>query len=946
MYEFKITEKEIREFWKKKKILENIRKNLKGKKKFYFLDGPPYTSGRIHMGTAWNQVLKDEILRYKRMRNFDVWDRGGYDMHGLPTENAVQKKLNIKDKKEIENYGVDKFVRECKNFSLDMMKKMNEDFDKLAVSLDHENPYMPISQEFIEGEWWLIKKAYEKNRLYLGKKVVTWCPNCETSLAKHELEYKNVEDESIFVKFKIENKKNEYLIIWTTTPWTIPYNLGVMVNPEYDYARVKVGEEVWIIAKQLVESVISKFTENKSEIIEELKGKSLENIRYEPPFYQEIKDKYDEIKNNSKRAFSVVLSKDFVNLEAGTGLVHMAPGCGPEDYEVGKEYGIPAFNNLTEEGNYPEDMGKFSGLNAKRDNKKFIEFLEEKGNLVAREKVIHEYAHCWRCNNPVIFRATEQWFFKIEDLIPDMIKQTEKVKYIPEEIKERYQLWIKNLKDNSITRQRYWGAPLPIWKCENCDNYKVIGSSKELKKLSGKLPEEFHIPWIDKIKIKCEKCGGEMKRITDVIDVWVDSGTASWNCLYYPEKKKFMKKFWPADLVLEATEQTRLWFYMLQLTSNLAFEKNCFENMYTHGMIRDFQGIKMSKSLGNIISPEEVLNKYGVDALRLYTITNKSGEDMNFSWEEIKLKYRELNILLNTVNYLLNYIEKIPDSYKNIKIEDKWILSRLNSTIKNSTEFLDNYQLDKAPQIVEELFLDLSRRYIKITRDRTNNPVVFKVIFETLFAILKMLSITCPYISEKLYLELKEKYNLEKESISMYSWPKAEKKRINKKLEKNFEKVFEIIEKGLSERTSIGIGLKWPLAKAVIFGDLDLDKESKEVIKNQLNIKKIEIKKGKEINVKLDNKLTPELEAEGYAREISRQIQAFRKNLNLQKKDRVDVILITDEELKKILEKQKEFLKEKTNSRKLEIVTTDKERFKNKIDFRIKDKKGEIVIIK
>ncbi len=942
MYNFKETEEKIFKFWRDKKIVDKLRKRNKGRKKFYFLDGPPYTSGKIHMGTAWNQVLKDEILRYKRMRGFDVWDRGGYDMHGLPTAHKIQEKFNLKDKKAIEDFGIDKFVKECRKFALEMMKQMNQDFDRLAVSLDHVNPYMPIENEYMEGEWWLIKKAHENKRLYLGKKVMTWCSKCETALAKHELEYKNVQDNSIFVKFKVEGKENEYLIIWTTTPWTIAYNLGVMANPELDYVKAKVGNETWVLAKALVES-IEQLTNEKFEILEKFKGKKLEGIRYVHPFYDTLKKKYEGIKKKSKKAFTIVLSKEYVDTSAGTGLVHMAPGCGPEDYEVGKKNNIPPFNNLTEKGDYPEDMGELAGLNTK-DNNKFIEALDKRKVLIASTKVEHDYAHCWRCKSPIIFKTTDQWFFKIEDLIPKMLKQSEEIKYIPKEIKERYQLWIKNLKDNSVTRQRYWGTAFPVWKCKSCRDYTVVGSIEELKKLAGKLPKDLHRPWIDDIKIKCE-CGKEKERVPDIIDVWVDSGVASWNCLYYPSKKEYMKKFWPADLILEATEQTRLWFYMLQLVSNIAFGKNCFKAMYTHGMLRDFEGVKMSKSLGNIISPNEVLEKYGVDTMRLYTITTRAGDDMNFSWEEIKLKYRELDILMNTTNYLVNYFDKSPKGLpKNLKLEDKWVLSRLNSTIKKATELLDDYRLDLAPQLVEQLFLDLSRKYIQFTRERNNNGEVFKIIFEVLFNILKMFSITCPYTSEDLYQKLKGRYKLKEESIHEFSWPKANERFIDVKLEKDFENIFLIIEKGLAARDKAGIGLKWPLSKVIVKG-VTLRKDLQEIIARQLNVKKLELKKGKEIEVSFDISITPELEAEGYAREISRKVQEFRKNIGLNKKDKISLMLVADDKFQKVLKVQENLIKERTNSKKLEIVTTTKERFKKKIDFKIKDKRGQIVII-
>jgi len=940
MYDFKTVEKNILEFWQKKQIIEKLRKKLKGKKKYYFLDGPPYTSGRIHMGTAWNQVLKDQVLRYRRMRGFDVWDRGGYDMHGLPTAHKIQARHNLKDKEDIEKFGVDKFVIECKKFSIEMMEQMNKDFDALGVSLDHVDPYMPVTQEYMEGEWWLIKKAHENKRLYLGKKVMTWCYDCETALAKHELEYENVEEDSIFVKFQVEGKKNEYLIIWTTTPWTIAFNLGVMVNPELDYVKAKVGKETWILAKGLAAPVIQTFTDSKLDIKETFKGKKLEGLRYIHPFHDTLKKKYDEIKKESKKAFSVVLSKEFVDLSAGTGLVHMAPGCGPEDYEVGRENKIPPFNNLSEKGVYPDDMGEFAGLNAKKDNQKFTDALDKRGALISSSKVDHDYAHCWRCKNPVIFRATDQWFFKVEDLIPKMLKQSEEIHYTPKEIKQRYQLWLKNIKDNSISRQRYWGTPMPIWVCKKCEDYTVVGSLKELKELTGKIPEDIHIPWIDELTMKC-KCGGKKERIPDIIDVWVDAGSASWNCIRFPGKPEFKKKYWPVDLILEATEQTRLWFYMLQLVSNIALGENCFKAMYTHGMIRDVEGVKMSKSLGNIISPDEVLEKFGADTMRLYTITQRAGEDMSFSWEEVKLKYRELDVLLNVTNYLVNYADKLPKTLpKKLNVEDKWILSRLNSTIKEITELLDDNQFDKAPILVEKLFLDLSRKYIKFIRGRTDDTGVFKIIFEVLLNTLKMLSITCPFISEHLYQKLKEKYKLKEESVHMFEWPKHDSKLINKKLEESMDLAGDIIQELLAQREKAQIGVRWPLPKAKItLEDTKAIKQLKEIIQNQTNLKDIDLKEGKKQKIELSTKTTPELEAEGFMRELTRRIQSFRKKARLKMQDDIELVIITDYDLSM----WKKEIQKKVGAKTLEITDADlKEDFEFKKPEEIKGKKFEI----
>ena len=946
MYDFKELEEKARKIWKEKKIYEKSKKkNAKGKK-FYFLQGPPYTSGRLHIGHAWNNSLKDLIMRYKRMQGFDVWDRAGYDMHGLPTENAVQKELKIKDKLGIEDYGVEKFVKKCYEFSKKNAKIMNEDLAKLGIWMDYEKAYLPITNEFMSAEWLLIKTAHEQNRLYKGKKIMQWCAECETSLAKHELEYEKVKDKSIYVGFKLKGKEGS-LAIWTTTPWTIPFNLGVMVNPDLEYSKISTNQGIFYVAKELVKR-FGEIIENKPKILETIKGKKMEGWEYIHPFGDSVD--YNPLKQKSKKVHTILLSKEFVNLDAGTGLVHCAPGCGPEDYEVGIKNGIPVFNNIDEQGVF-RNMGEFNGMTAKKDDEKFVKALHERRALIAEEFVTHEYAHCWRCHKPVVFRATEQWFLKIEDLLPKILNFNKKIKWVPEFAKNNYESWIENLRDNGLTRQRYWGTPMPVWECE-CGKTEIIGSQEELrKKAIGKLPENLHKPWIDRVKIRC-KCGGEMMRVPDVLDVWIDSGTVSWNCLEYPQRKDYFEKYFPADLILEATEQTRLWFSMLQICSAIMFNKTSYNNVYNHGMIFDFQGTKMSKSLGNVISPYEVIDKFSSDIFRYYICGMTAGENISFNWEDVKQKQRNLIVLSNIQNYLLDllkqeHIQKINPG--ELGIEEKYILSLANSTLERVTSFFEEYNLDKTIPEIEKLFLDLSRIYIKLTRDKSNNQNTRKIVLNTIWEVyekcLKMFSTICPLVTEHLWQELRQKKLVKEESIHLSSWPKADKKKIDVKLEAQMNVVFEIIEKGFSERDKIQIGLKWPLAKATIVCENKLSKELLEIIMNQLNVKKVELKSGKETSVVLDAKMTPELEAEGYAREISRQVQAFRKKLGLEKKNEIGLVIIADESLKSILNTQKELIKERTNSKKLEIVTTGKERFKNKAEFKIRDKRGEIAVI-
>jgi len=924
-------ERKILEFWEKKKIYEKVKKKNKKGKDFYFLQGPPYTSGRLHIGHAWNNSLKDLVLRYKRMKGFNVWDRAGYDMHGLPTENAVQKKLKIKDKLEIEKYGVSKFIKECIKFSTENAKIMNQDLERLGVWMDFENAYLPIKDDFIEGEWWLIKQAWKQKRLYKGKKIMHWCKSCETSLAKHEIEYNNVNENSIYLKFKIKNS-DEYLIVWTTTPWTIPYNLAVMVHPDIDYVKVKVGEETWILAKKLVKDFFD-LVDKKHKVMKSIKGKELEGLHYEHPFNKELENQY---KNLNADVHKVILSKDYVSDEDGSGLVHSAPGCGPEDFEACQKYEIPAFNNLDEKGVF-QDMNIFTGLRAKDDDKKFIEKLKEKGSLIKEKKVEHEYPYCWRCHNPVVFRATEQWFMKIEDLIKRMLEFNKKVKWNPNFTSKNYDLWTKNLKDNGITRQRYWGCPLPIWQCE-CGEVEVIQDKQELKKKAGKIPENLHKPWIDEIKIKC-KCGKEMSRVEDIIDVWVDAGTASWNCLYYPKNKKHFK-IWPADFILEATEQVRLWYSMLQICSVIAFNKSAYKNVYSHGMILDYQGMKMSKSLGNIISPYEVVDKYGADILRYYMCGQKAGENFNFNWEDVKIKKRNLNVLYNLSRFLIQ-LDKNTKPDKKQDIEEKYIFSRMNSTIDKVSQLMEEYRIDEIVREVEELFLDLSRVYIQFTREKMLNDSgnVLHTIKSIFPEIVKMFSIVCPFLTEKIWQELREEKIVKEESVHLCSWPKSGK--ANNKIEEDFEIVKKIIEAGLAERDKKKVGLKWPLASIEVNSEEKISKELQEIITRQLNVKKIKIRKGK-LKVKLDTKQTPELEGEGFAREISRKVQSERKKQGLVKKDLICLEVTVSEKLKKLLNGQEKFIKERTNSKTIEINEKQANKFKLKSEHKIKQEKVTI----
>ncbi len=1026
-------EPQILEYWQKKKILEKLRaKNKKGPK-FYFLEGPPYTSGHIHLGHAWNMALKDMVLRYKRMRGFNVWDRMGYDMHGLPTEQKVMAKLNLKNKEEIAQFGLKKFQQECRKFCTEMMEKMNEDFITMGSTLDFSDPYQPIKREFMEAEWWLIKRAHEQGRLYQGLRTMHWDAATQTAVAKHELEYQQVTDMSIYVKFAHATRPKTYFIVWTTTPWTIPLNLAVMVNPELEYCDVQVGRETWIIGKALVDTVLKKSGSDAHTIKKTYSGKLLEGQKYKHPLNIQ---KYlpAELQKNPQ-LFGIVLTTEYVDAISGTGLVHCAPGCGPEDYEVGHQYHIPPFNCVNEEG-YFTDFGPCSGLKAKADDTRFISLLKEAGALLAKEPYVHDYPHGERSHEPVIFRTTKQWFFKVEDLRDSIVAANEKIYWVPERGKNAFRSWLENLRDNSITKQRFWGTPVPIWQCAETAEYLVIGSVKELEKLSGQKVTEMHLPDIDKITIT--KAGKLYQRIPDVLDVWIDAGTVSWNCLDYPQDHKTFDKLFPADFILEGKDQIRGWYNLLMVASFLALGKPSFQNVYMHGFITDVSGIKMSKSLGNIISPNELIDKHGADVLRYYMAETPAGKDINFSWEECAQKARHLHILWNIHKLLISLAQENKINpykldgkriFKVLDMEEQYIHSKLNSTMTTVTKLFDAYRLDETIAPLEQLFLELSRTYIQLVREKSalgEDDEKEKAIFSighVLLETLKMFNLICPFISEAIYLNLKQEFALKEESIGHYAWPVADTKKINLVLEQNMEIAQQLIQAALHAREKAKLGLRWPVKEIVVattspeirqavetlnknigtqtntkvirlseklagvktiikpefgkigpaYGNLSphiitkLKVDSPETILGHLEKenKYQFVMNGKEITIHremltieravpapyvmgemsnaliyLNTERTPELDAEGYAREIMRQIQQLRKEAGLQKLDRIVVVLKAGEEMKKRLAAFTLNIEEKVGAETMEIIATGpKKKFPHQGEFMVKQEK-------
>jgi isoleucyl-tRNA synthetase len=991
-YEFKAVEQGVLDLWKDQKTYQKAVEKNKSGKKFFYLDGPPYTTGKIHIGHAWGKALRDSILRYKRMSGFNVWDQPGFDMHGLPIEVSVEKELGIKDKQEIINkIGLGKFIEACEKFALDNLWPMVEDFKRLGVWMNWENPYMTIKNEYIEGAWWALAQAHKRDLLYVGKKSMTWCPRCATALAKHELEYENRKDTSIFVKFPVQGKKGEYLVIWTTTPWTLPFNMAVMVHPEFDYVRAQIGNEVWILAEALAESVISK-TGERFTILEKIKGKKLEGTKYEHPFLAEVKFHQDSKEKNHTR---VILSDKYVALDAGSGLVHCAPGCGPEDFEVGKQNGLTPFNETDEHGKFPASMGALEGLYAKKDDQTFIDYLTKKGLLAEQAKINHEYAHCWRCKTPVIFRATNQWFLGVEKLREEMQSLNMNIKWNPEWAGQKwFDSWLGSLQDWCISRQRFWGIPLPIWVSPSGD-YKVVASREELKKLSGKELENLHRPWIDEITFKNDK-GEIMKRVPDVLDVWMDSGVAPWATLNYPTDQKTIKDLGTPDLILEGKDQIRGWFNSLACMSMVSFGNIPYKAVYMHGFINDSQGRKMSKSLKNYITPYEITEVYGADTLRYYQIGGaQPGLDLNFNHEDAKLKHKNLIVFWNLHKFIADLAKELGENPAKMNdaemqatfgTEEKFLFSKLHSAIKKTTEMFDNYRFNEIPWIIEDLYLAMSRTYIQLVRDKASvgsdeeRKTVLYALFKTYTETLKIFAPIAPFITEHLWQVYKKEFSLKEESIHLCDWPKFDKKHINVELEEQMQTAGEIMQAILAGREKAKLSVRWPLKKVIVLSHdktlLDTSKKMEGLINYQTNNKKLEtgheiaeikmsikpnagplgkdfgkkspkimaeimkldativLKKiaeeGKyslkledekielnknhfviertvpkhliEVELKqgaiyLDTERNNELDSEGYAREAMRRVQQLRKDSGLQKTDKANVYIQTDNDL-------------------------------------------------
>ncbi|OFV68207.1 MAG: isoleucyl-tRNA ligase [Candidatus Syntrophoarchaeum caldarius] len=859
-YEPSSLEERIEAFWIKNNIYLRSKEKNKNNKPFFFVDGPPYTTGNIHLGTAWNKVIKDVVLRYRSMNGDYLIDRAGWDMHGLPIEVKIEEKLGFRSKKDIEQFGVAEFTDACKRFALDNLAEMTEQFKRLGVWLDWEDPYMTLKNEYIEAAWWTMKRADEKDLLFEGYRVVNWCPRCETAIADAEVEYADKTDPSIFVKFPIIGSgENASILIWTTTPWTIPSNIAVAINPAFEYAKVKAyregKSEILIFAHDLIEPVLKKARYEDYEVLERFSGEDLVGVRYEHPLADLI-PKQCEFDHS-------VYPAEFVEMD-NTGCVHIAPGHGPDDFNLGQKYGLVVFCPVEEDGTYSEDAGEYAGLNVQSVHERVLSDLEDRGRLLWREDVTHRYGHCWRCQTPIIYRATRQWFLRISELKDAMLAEIKKVKWYPEWAGlSRFYDWVAGAEDWCISRQRYWGIPLPIWICDLCRASKVIGGMAELRELGGIEDEiELHRPYVDEIEIRCSECGGVMHRVADVCDVWFDSAVASWATLRFPAVKEDFNKLWPADWITEGHDQTRGWFYSQLGASVISFGVAPYKSVLMHGFTLDNLGNKMSKSLGNMVEPVEVISRYGVDSLRIYLLSSSAPwDDLKFNWNEVAIRNRMLNILWNVYRFPLPYMildefnpEEISADQINqhLRIEDRWMLSRINSLIRKVDEMMAVYELHRAARSIETFVLeDLSRWYVQLTRPRTwiekDDPDKLAA-YWTLYETMRLLTLTMapftPFITEEIYQNLVRGFDKNApDSVHLCDWPGVDESAIDPVLEKSMEIAREIVEAASNARQKLKRKLRWPVEEVVVVSSSEEVKEAvrilSDVIAKQTNTRKI-----------------------------------------------------------------------------------------------------------
>jgi len=847
-------EAEVLKFWKENDIANKCITNREGCDTFTFYDGPPTANGKPHIGHVLTRVIKDMLPRYQSMKGKKVLRKAGWDTHGLPVELEVEKLLGLDGKEQIEKYGIEPFIKKCRE-SVWKYKGMWEEFsDVVGFWADMEHPYITYENDYIESVWWALNEIWKKGLLYKGHKVVPYCPRCGTPLSSHEVAqgYKDVKERSAMVKFKAKDEDNTYFLAWTTTPWTLPSNLGLVVNPEVDYVKVSYEGQNLIMAEALVESVFAN-KEGEHPVLERFKGKALEYREYEPLYpYAEGKIK--------KKAF-YVMCDGYVTTSDGTGIVHTAPAFGEDDARVCRAYDMPFVQFVDAKGNMTEDTD-WPGTFVKDADPLILDDLKSTGKLFKAPKFEHSYPHCWRCDTPLIYYARESWFIKMTAVKEQLIANNNTINWIPDAIgKGRFGEWLEHVQDWGISRNRYWGTPLNVWEC-SCGHQHSIGSIAELKSMSDNCPEdiELHRPYIDAVTIKCPECGGEMKRVPEVIDCWFDSGSMPFAQWHYPfENKEIFAERYPADFISEAVDQTRGWFYSLLAISTLLFDNASYKNVIVLGHVQDKDGKKMSKSKGNAVDPMDALRKHGADAIRWYFYENSAPWLPNrFHDDAVQEGQRKfMGTLWNTYAFYVLYANidnfdatKYELEYDKLSVMDKWLLSRLNTLIKAVDNNLANYKVTETAKVLQDFVDELSNWYVRRSRERfwgkdMNQDKInaYMTLYTALTTVVKLAAPMVPFITESIYRNLVCSVD-DKAPISVHlcDFPVANEAFIDTELEAEMELVLEIVVLGRAARNASNIKNRQPIGNMYVKADRQLDDFFKEIVASELNLKAVSFK--------------------------------------------------------------------------------------------------------
>ena len=846
-------ELEVLKFWKDNNVFEESIKSREGGPVFTFYDGPPTANGKPHIGHILTRTMKDIMPRYKTMKGYKVLRKAGWDTHGLPVELEVEKLLGISGKPQIEEYGIEPFIEKCKESVWKYQSEWEKMSDRVGYWVDMENPYVTYDNNYIESVWWSLRQIWDKDLIYKGHKIVPYCPRCGTSLSSHEVAqgYKDIKDQTATCKFKVKGEENTYLLAWTTTPWTLPSNVGLCVNPEHTYVKATLEGSTYILAEALVESVLG--TEGV-EIVSKFAGKELTGTEYEPLFTCAKLD---------KKAFFVV-ADDYVTLTDGTGIVHIAPAFGEDDARVGRTNNLPFVQLVNEQGYFTEEFTEvfpeLKDVFVKDADKAILKYLKEQGTLFKAIPHTHSYPHCWRCDTPLLYYARDTWFIEMTKVRDRLVANNKTVNWMPESIGEgRFGNFLEGVIDWGLSRSRYWGTPLPIWECK-CGHKHLIGSIEELKSMSSDCPEniELHKPYIDNVHLNCPECNGQMKRVSDVIDCWYDSGSMPFAQLHYPfENKEVFEENFPADFISEAVDQTRGWFYTLMAISTLIFDKAPYKNVIVLGHVGDKDGVKMSKHKGNVVDPWSVLDVQGADAVRWYFYSASAPWlPSRFAAENVSESQRKfMGTFWNTYAFYVLYANidnfdptKHELKYDTLNMMDKWILSRLHTLIKGVDEHLENYRIFEASRDMQDFVDDLSNWYVRRSRERfwqSDMPQdkinAYKTLHTVLVTLAELSAPFIPFMAEQVYQNLVKSVDADAPtSVHLCDFPVCDESMINAELEKHMGEVLDIVVLGRSCRNESNIKNRQPIGNLYVGATEVLPQEFIEIVAEELNVKNVE----------------------------------------------------------------------------------------------------------